>query len=109
MADGIMTDIDFRIDPRWASAYDRSEPAMLEKFKAAEKSKSFAELLAPVLSGDYKRAFVVVKHRSDILLGNTDYKANWIEFGTLGSPELNIPPWPAHATLRRATGMAGYR
>lgn len=110
--DGITMDIDFVENPRWDSHYDRSAHAVAEKTKAAEKSEVFAKAIAPYDAGaheHYRDAFVIARHRGDILLGNTDFKANWIEWGTAGSPRLHIPPFPAHAVLRRSVRMAGYR
>lgn len=109
MADGIDIDIDFEPVRDVERVLERTGDAVTAEVEAAEKSKGVAEMIAPVRSGDYKRSFVIVRHRGDILLGNTDWKAHLIEWGTAGTPRLGIPPWPAHATLRRATRMAGYR
>lgn len=102
-------DVDFVEAPNWDSHWEAQGHSIPAEIEAAEKSKRIAEAIAPKLTGAYSRSFVIARHSGDILLGNKDWKAHFIEWGTAGTPHLHIPPWPAHATLRRAVRAAGYR
>lgn len=65
-----------------------------------------ARVIAPVESGKYKESIssdVGFDSRAKIIgrLFSKDWKAHWIEFGTIKEP--------AHATLRRAMERLGYK
>ena len=102
-------DVEFVEAPNWVKNFEVKGGTVKAETEAAEKSKKIAEAIAPKQTGAYSRAFVIARNRGDILLGNKDWKATFIEWGTAGTPHLHIPPWPAHATLRRAVRAAGYR
>lgn len=105
-------------NPRFTELYKAGQEARDKMKEAAEKAKPYAEEFAPVGKnahtltsgyvdepGDYKAAFKVVEDEEtgNIRLGNTDYKAHWIEFGV---PAHNIPP---QAVIANAVIAAGYQ
>lgn len=68
----------------------------------AEGAKQEAEAIAfieAIEEGDYANSFVAVEVDGEIYLGNTDYKAWWIENG--------VPRRPPTATMRRAARHVG--
>ena len=72
---------------------------------AAEEAKSKAETISPYGPGDqaghYRDHFVVVEDENGhYVLGNTDWKAHFIEWGTSRG-------FPAFGILRRAAILAG--
>jgi hypothetical protein len=69
--------------------------------QAAEPAKTIAEQVAPVLTGAYRDAFVIVEEEGEIRFGNTDWKAHFIEWGT--------EEQPPQAVLRRSASAAGLR
>jgi hypothetical protein len=68
---------------------------------ATEPAKTIAEQIAPVLTGAYRDAFVIVEEEGEIRFGNTDWKAHFIEWGT--------EEQPPQAILRRSASSAGLR
>jgi hypothetical protein len=81
-------------------------PAVL--WQEAEKVKAMATVLAPVGVSDpkakgagyYKRHFVVVEDKGEILVGNTDFAAHFAEWGS-----RNNPPYGTIRRAVRATGL----
>jgi len=67
---------------------------------AAEAAKEEAEAIAPRgETGRYTDSFVVTKSDAGWALGNTDFAAHWVEWGS-----VNNPPY---APLRRAVQATG--
>lgn len=64
---------------------------------AAEAAKSFA----PVLTGAYRDSIKVTEENGEVYVSATDFKANWIEFGSINNPKS--------APLRRGAQAAGLR
>jgi hypothetical protein len=60
-----------------------------------------AAAIAPANTGDYKSRFVVGEEHGAATLGNTDFAAHLIEFGS-----VNNPPY---APIRRAVLASGMR
>jgi hypothetical protein len=66
----------------------------------AEEAKSHAEAMAPRGStGDYADSFTLFKSGSRWKLGNLDWAAHWVEWGSIHQAPLAI--------LRRAVQAAG--
>lgn len=86
-------------DPRITGYLRRKGKGALRE--EARETAKVAKVLAPKRTGAYSKSFVVVDEGpgGDVRLGNTDYKAHWIEWGTV--------KWPPHATLRRAVLTRG--
>jgi hypothetical protein len=68
----------------------------------AERVKAEAEHNSPVgKTGDYIHSFVLVELPTRFRVGNNDFAAHWVEWGS-----ANNPPW---APLRRGVRAAGLR
>jgi hypothetical protein len=69
--------------------------------RGANEAKKEAEAIAPQgESGYYASHFVVYKEENGSwVLGNTDFAAHWVEWGSVNNP--------AYAPLRRAVQAAG--
>lgn len=78
----------------------------------AEEAKGHAEAVAPRGAGpyppqhpgepgDYARSFAVTEIEGRVYLGNFDYKAIWLEFGTVDTPTF--------ACLRAGVTAAGMK
>ncbi len=70
----------------------------------AKASADEAQAVAPVKTGAYAASIGVTNDGDGVRLVATDWKANWIEFGT-GAPS----PTPAFAPLRRGCEAAGLK
>lgn len=81
----------------------RSSPRFLaERHAAAERVKRAATMAAPKgKTGGYARRFTVEVDGNDVAVGNTDFAAHLVEFGS-----ANNPPY---APLRRGVRAAGLR
>jgi len=66
---------------------------------AAEKGTGTFE------TGHYAESFEVVVNGTNVMLSNSDYKANWIEYGTLPLPPYK--PEIAHHIMKRAFEAQG--
>lgn len=66
-----------------------------------EKAAAAARSFAPVRTGAYRDSIQVVKDGRKVYLSAKDFKANWIEFGS-----INNPP---SAPLRRGVRAAGLK
>lgn len=101
-------------NPMFQELYEATEEGKDKLVEAAESVKPIAQGMAPTGTGfrwakgrgltpegHYKDKFVVVEEDGEIRLGNTDWKAHWIEYGTVDTPIF--------AVIRRATESAGYR
>jgi Bacteriophage HK97-gp10, putative tail-component len=90
------------LNPRLDRELLRSAEMHKALMVAAEEAKTFAQAIAPVDTGDYKRSFVVVLDDDGVVkLGNTDWKAHFIEWGTV--------TWKPHHVLKRAVRTTGLR
>jgi hypothetical protein len=65
-----------------------------------DDAKAAAESASPELTGAYKDAFEVAETDDGLVLQNTDWKAAWIEFGSVHNP--------VSAPLRRGVEAAGF-
>lgn len=66
-----------------------------------ERAVTAAKALAPVAEGDYRNSIRVVKDGKAVYLSAFDYKAWWIEAGTVDTPIF--------APLRRGAQAAGLK
>lgn len=89
----------FRPNPRMEAELRRSPEFQAAALQIAERVRIQAEATAPVLTGYYKRHFVVTKEGEAVLVGNTDPFAHLVEWGSSKNP--------AHAPLRRGAQAAG--
>lgn len=93
----------FTANPQIAQLLMRSEQMKIMLLAQAGRGVAKARILAPEQSGDYKRSITAVagleggSMRSRIVA--KDFKAGWIEFGTVKTP--------AFAPLRRGAEAAG--
>lgn len=88
------------------------------RIECAQMGEAAAKAIAPVSDivyhdpkyGHYKDSIHVEVYEGDgtVLLIADDFKANWVEFGTL-NPQGSSSGYPAHATLRRGMEAAGFR
>jgi hypothetical protein len=82
--------------------------------KATEPAARAAKAIAPVgtvthtlkggwvnEAGDYQRSIKVIERGNEVYLSAFDYKAHWIEFGSVNNP--------VSAPLRRGAQAAGLR
>jgi hypothetical protein len=69
--------------------------------EAAAEAVPLAKSYAPVRSGAYRDSIKAVVAGKFAYLVATDFKAHWIEFGSVHNP--------AHAPLRRGAQAAGLR
>lgn len=92
----------FRPNPRLAQELARQPEMRRALADAARAVKTEAERVAPVGStGRYARSFVVGATPEGATVGNTDFAAHWVEYGS-----RNNPPY---APLRRGVRAAGLR
>lgn len=91
----------FRPDPGLARSLQRSAEVKAVLFARGEEIKQHAEAIAPHGTGSphYADSFVVVEEDGEVRVGNTDWTAHLLEWGT-----VNHPPY---AVLRRAAQAAG--
>lgn len=85
--------------------------------EAAHKGEAAAIAIAPRSTlvytepgyGHYQDSIHVEVYEGDgtVLLVADDFKANWVEFGTL-NPQGTSKGFPVHATLRRGMEAAGF-
>lgn len=94
-------DIRFEFDPEWLANFDRSDVGEAGLLEAAREAARRAPLFAPWRTGRYARSFTVVIEHGQVRLGNTNFKAHWIEFGSVNNP--------VSAPLRRGVIAAGFR
>lgn len=64
-----------------------------------EGPRGVAIVIAPRDTGAYASSFVIVEQDKEIRFGNTDFKAHWIEWGTVKMRASHV--------LRRAVEMSG--
>lgn len=64
-----------------------------------EGPRGVAIVISPRRTGAYAGSFVIVREQGELRFGNTDFKAHWIEWGTVKMAGSHV--------LRRAVEMAG--
>lgn len=69
--------------------------------QAAEPAAEQAKQFAPVRTGDYRDSIKAVADAEGVRVQATDWKANWIEFGSIHNPVF--------APLRKGVRAAGLR
>lgn len=92
--------------PNIENVLDSTKDAKEGKLEAAEAVKETAESMAPYDPASqntrhYRDQFEVVEEEGEVYLGNKDFKAHWIEWGT-----QYMQPF---GTIRRAVTSAGYK
>jgi hypothetical protein len=89
-------------DLNWIDELPEQDPIKDKLAAYAEAAKAAAERTAPIgFTGDYQSSFQVGEFNGEILLSNTDFKAHWIEFGTIAQ----LP----QAIIRNAVRSTGIR
>lgn len=83
----------------WKQRADPEYQAAL--VSVAQPAKEMAKAFAPIRTDAYRQSIRVVTDERDIRLEATDWKAHWIEFGTVDTPVF--------APLRRGVRAAGLK
>lgn len=93
-----MADITVRIDgdiselsdDELLDLIDRDPQIVAAKQELAQQAVDYAQSIAPVDEGDYKRSIRVKTKGHEVSMVTADYKAHWIEYGTEDTPEFAV-------------------
>lgn len=92
----------FDIDEDLRAKLEADPQLKLAVIAKAEEIKSFAQSFGPVQTGAYVGGIKVEESNGGIIVRASDWKSNWIEFGTRTG-------YPAHAPLRKGAEAAGLK
>lgn len=87
-------------NPSFTQDFNGEEDTIDGLLEAANTAVPISQSFAPVLTGAYRDSIKAVAAGGSVYLVATDFKANWIEFGTADNPPS--------APLRRGLLGAGF-